>query len=170
MAEAYRTVFGAFPYAVRASDSWFFRVYALVGTLFAVGIGATVALALVVLMGETAGSDGGVFLFARSLYVLLGFAAVTPLIAPVLLVARRHRRGDPVHPRYDLALAATGYLFLLSLYAGLVASAPAELQEPVGGPLGPVVGLLYAAPRAAGLVPPVLAAAVMTAAHLRLRR
>lgn len=169
MADAYRSVFGAFPYAVRASESWFFRIYALVGTLFAVLVGGTMLLALIAFMGESADVQGGLFAFSRSLYVLLGFAAAAPLITPVLLVARRHRRGDAVHEQYDQAMAATGYLFLASLYAGLLASAPPELREPVSGLFAPIVELLYAAPRIGGIVPPTVAAIVMAYAHLKLR-
>lgn len=166
---AYRGVLGAVPYAVRASDSWLFRLYAVVGTLFAAAIGAVVAMALIVWMAETAGVEGGTFAFSRSLFVVVGFAAVAPLLAPTLLVARRHRRGDPVHPLYDQALAAAGALFLASLYLGLLASVPPEQREPVSGALAPAVEALYALPGAAGLAFPLLAAALMAAAHVRLR-
>jgi hypothetical protein len=166
---AYRGVLGAIPYAVRASDSWFFRLYAVVGTLFAAAIGAVVAMALIVWMAETAGIEGGTFAFSRSLFVVVGFAAVAPLLAPTLLVARRHRRGDPVHPLYDQALAAAGSLFLAALYLGLLASVPPEQREPVSGALAPAVEALYALPGASGIAFPVLAAALLVATHRRLR-
>jgi len=166
---AYRGVLGAIPYAVRASDSWLFRLYAVVGTLFAAAIGAVVAMALIVWMAETAGVEGGTFAFSRSLFVVVGFAAVAPLLAPTLLVARRHRRGDPVHPLYDQALAAAGTLFLASLYLGLLASVPPAQQEPVSGALAPAVEALYALPGAAGVAFPVLAVGLLIAAHVRLR-
>lgn len=166
---AYRGVLGAIPYAVRASDSWFFRLYAVVGTLFAAAIGAVVTMALIVWMAETAGVEGGTFAFSRSLFVVVGFGAVAPLLAPTLLVARRHRRGDPVHPLYDQALAAAGTLFLASLYLGLLASVPPEQQEPVSGALAPAVESLYALPGATGIAFPALAAALLAAVHVRLR-
>jgi len=117
-------------------------------------------------MAETANVQSGTFLFSRSLYVVAGFAAVAPLLAPLLFVARRHRRDDPVRPGYDRKMAYGGFLFLLSLYVGLVISAPASLREPAESA---VVNALYAIPQPAGFVPPVVAAVVVFATHYRLR-
>jgi len=117
-------------------------------------------------MAETAEVQSGTFLFSRSLYVIAGFAAVAPLLAPLLFVARRHRRGDPVKAGYDRKLAYGGFLFLISLYVGMVISAPAELRDPTESV---VVGALYGLPQVAGVVPPVLAALVVFAIHYRLR-
>jgi hypothetical protein len=166
MADSYRGVFGAIPYAIRHTDSWTMRVYGVVGALTAGLIATVVTLALVVWMAETADVQGGTFLFSRSLYVIAGFAAVAPLLAPLLFVARRHRRGDRVKAGYDRKLAYGGFLFLLSLYAGLVISAPAELRDPTESV---VVNALYALPRLAGFVPPVAAALLVFATHYRLR-
>ncbi len=167
MADSYRGVFGAIPYAIRHTDSWTMRVYGVVGTLAAALIAAVVTLALVVWMGETADVDGGIFLFSRSLYVVAGLAAVGPLIAPMLFVARRHRRDDPVAPGYDRFLAYAGFLFLVSLYVGMVISAPPDLRDPSGSV---VVNALYALPPLAGLIPPVLAGLLVFVVHRRLRR
>ncbi|WP_280585803.1 hypothetical protein [Halorubrum sp. Boch-26] len=166
MADSYRGVFGAIPYAIRHTESWTMRVYGVVGALTAGLIATVVTLALVVWMAETADVQGGTFLFSRSLYVIAGFAAVAPLLAPLLFVARRHRRSDPVRPGYDRKLAYGGFLFLLSLYVGMVISAPAELREPTESV---VVSALYALPRPAGVVPPIAAALVVFAVHYRLR-
>jgi len=167
MADSYRGVFGAIPYAIRHTDSWTMRVYGVVGALAAAFITVVVMLALVVWMGETAEMDSGLFLFSRSLYVIAGFAAVAPLIAPMLLVARRHRRGDPVADNYDRILAYTGFVFLVSLYVGMVISAPADLRDPTNSA---VVNALYALPPLAGLVPPILTGTLVFVAHRRLRR
>lgn len=167
MADSYRGVFGAIPYAIRNTESWTMRLYGVVGALTAGLVATVVALALVVWMAETAEVQGGTFLFSRSLYVIAGFAAVAPLLAPLLFVARRHRRGDPVAPGYDRKMAYGGFLFLLSLYVGMVISAPAELRDPTGSV---IVNALYALPQPAGVVPPIAAAAVVFATHLRLRK
>ena len=92
MADSYRGVFGAIPYAIRHTDSWTMRVYGVVGALAAGLIATVVTLALVVWMAETADVQGGTFRVSRSLYVIAGVAAVAPLLAPLLFVARRHRR------------------------------------------------------------------------------
>lgn len=155
--DAYGGLFGAFPYAVRASDSRLFKSYVLVGGLVAALVGLLFALGLVVLLGNTVGTAGGTFSFSRAFFVFVGFVVVAPLVAPVLFVARRHRRGRP-DASYDAALAATGYLFLGSLYVGLVILTPADSQESVTGPLAPVVEALYALPQVAGAAPPLLAA------------
>ncbi|WP_418281662.1 hypothetical protein [Halorubrum sp. DTA98] len=167
MAESYRGVFGAIPYAIRNTDSWTMRVYGVVGALSAMFIAVVVTLALVDWMAETAEMDGGIFLFSRSLYVIAGFAAVAPLIAPLLFVARRHRRNDPVADGYDRKLAYTGFLFLVSLYVGMVISAPADLRDPSESVL---VNALYALPSLAGVIPPIVAAGLVFWTHRRLRR
>ncbi len=167
--EPYNGIFGAFPYAIRASDSWVFRLYAVGATLVSVGIAVTVGMGLVVLMGETQNAGGGLFAFSRSMFVLVAFGAVTPLIAPILLVARRHRRDNPVSERYDAALAAAGVVFLVMLYGGLVISTPTELQADVTGVTAPVVHGLYRLPQIAGFGPPILGAALVGAVHWTLR-
>ncbi|WP_096389779.1 hypothetical protein [Halopenitus persicus] len=166
MTEAYRGALGAFPYAVRASDSWFFRVYWLVGSLAALFVALVVTMGLVVELARTSELvRGGLVSFSRSLFVLVGFLAVGPLVAPVLLVARRHRLGTDVHPRYDQALAACGYAFLASLYLALVISAPPAFQTPTDSAL---LELLYAAHPILGILPPLAAAVVMVLVHRRL--
>ncbi|MGZ0747542.1 hypothetical protein [Haloparvum sp. AD34] len=167
MAESYGGVFGAIPYAFRESDSGFFRIYVVVGTFAALFVAVLTALALVVELGRTEGlTQGGLAAFSRSLFVLLGFAAVAPLLAPTLLVARRHRRDDRVHEFYDQALAVAGYGFLASLYLALIISAPAEFQEPTSSAF---VRTLYALPRLTAIVPPILAVGGIVVADRKLR-
>jgi len=166
MADSYRGVFGAIPYAIRHTESWTMRLYGVVGALSAGFIALVVTLGLVVWMGETVGVESGTFLFTRSLFVVAGFAAVAPLLAPLLFVARRHRRGDPVRDGYDRKLAYGGFGFLASLYVGMIISTPADLREPTESL---VLGALYALPRPAAVVPPLAAAALVFALHFRLR-
>lgn len=166
--EPYSGVLGAFPYAFRASGSRLFRSYVVLGGLLALLVAVLFGVALVVLIARTAGVGGGTFTFARAFFVTVGFAVVAPLVAPVLLVARRHRRTGS-DPRYDAALAATGYLFVGSLYLAVVVSTPATQQEPVTGPLAPVVDALYGLPRLASVPILVGATALVALAHWRFR-
>lgn len=166
MADSYGGVFGAFPYAFRASGSLLFKSYAVVSALAALGWTALFALALVVLVAQTAVGQGGSLTLSRSFYVLVGLFVVAPTVAPTLFVARSHRRAERRSPRYDAALAAAGYLFLASLYVGLVMSVPPEFQR---ASAGSVVGALYALPQVAGLLPPVAAALLVLAVHRTVR-
>lgn len=164
--DAYAGLFGAFPYALGASDSLLFKTYALGGGLLAFGITLLFGLSIVVLLGATAGVAGGSFTFSRAFFIFVGLLVVAPLLAPVLFVARRHRRGTSTG-RYDATLAALGYLFVGSLYVALVISTPAEQQEAVTGPHAPLVRLLYGLPRLAGLLPPLFASALIWLAGRR---
>jgi len=170
--EAYGGILGAFPYAFRASDSVLFRLYVVVGGLLAALAALVFGIALVVQVAATLGGPGGTFTFSRTLFVLLGLFVVAPLVAPVLLVARRHRRTGS-DTRYDTLLAAAGVLFVVSLYLGLVASIPAEFtldgelqtRPPATGPLAPLIRLLYAVPSVASPIIPLLGAALILLAH-----
>ena len=98
------------------------------------------------------------------------------MVAPVLLVARRHRR-EGSDPAYDSALAVAGLIYLLSLYLMLVASIPETFtldgetvpRPPATGLFGPVLSLLYAIPPIASPVIPVVAAAAGWLVHRRYR-
>jgi hypothetical protein len=85
-----------------------------------------------------------------------------------LLVARRRRRTG-AGGIYDPLLAIAGYLFVASLYVGLVISTPASQQQAVSGPLAPLVTALYGLPQLAGLLPPVVAAATIGVVHWLLK-
>lgn len=170
--DAYGGLLGAFPYAFRASDSVLFRLYVVVAGLLAVLTVLVFGTALVVQVAGTLGGPGGTFTFSRTLFVLLGLFVVAPLVAPVLLVARRHRRTGS-DTRYDTLLAAAGVLFVVSLYLGLVASIPPEftldgevqVRPPATGPLAPLIEVLYALPSPAAPVVPLLGAALILLAH-----
>lgn len=165
----YGGVVGAFPYAFRASDSWLFRSYVLVGGL--VGL-LVVALAALALPGWIAATlrQSAVVTLSRAVLVLAAAAVLAPLLAPVVLVARRHRRGDPVDPRYDGLLGLAGHLLVLSLWLLLVITAPPGSREAPAGALAPVVSALYSLPRAAGVLPPLLSVGLIYLLHRRLGR
>lgn len=165
MTDDYGGVLGAFPYAFRATDSWLCRSYVLAGGLSTVAVSVLFIAAVIGIIAGTTGGRGGSLTLSRSFVAVVGLFVVVPLVAPVLFVARRHRRTDPVNDRYDAALAATGYLFVVALYVGLVISVPPSQQTTPTGALAPVVAALYALPQLAGLVPPLVAAAVIPLCH-----
>ncbi|MBV0925256.1 hypothetical protein KTS45_13710 [Halomicroarcula limicola] len=164
-AKSYSGLPGAFRYALGASDSWLFKGYVVVALLLTLAIALVFALGLLVLLAGSEGLRGGTFTFSRSFFLFVGLLVVAPLLAPILLVARRHRRTGST-ATYDRALALSGFVFVASLYVGLVISVPPQLQEPTGSA---VVAALYAAPQLAGLAPPLAAAALLYAVHRFLR-
>lgn len=166
-AGTYKGVLGAFPYAFRASPSWLFRTYVVLAGLLAVLLVALFLLALPGWIANSANQSATVTL-SRAFLVLVFLAVGTPIIAPVLLVARRHRRVQSVASTYDRALAAAGYLFVVSLYLGLVIATPEPRQETVSGSLAPVVAFLYGLPRPVGVVPPIVAVVLLVVLHRRL--
>lgn len=160
----YDGLLGALPYAFRSSRSRVFRGYAVVGVLAAVLVTVFMVLALVTLFGATAGARGGSLTLSRAFYVVVALFLVGPLLAPILFVARRHRRVGS-RKRYDTWLGLAGFAFLASLYVGLIITVPVANQEAVTGVLAPVVETLYALPGLAGLVPPVLGALLIWVVH-----
>ncbi|MFW5911369.1 MAG: hypothetical protein ACOCSD_04340 [Halolamina sp.] len=182
MADDYGGILGAFPYAFRRSESLLFRSYVVVGGLATLLLALLCVLAVAVMFGQTAGARGGSFTLARSFIALLGLLAVLPVVGPVLLAARTRRRGlaesESFAPpaRYEPLLAVGGYLFLCSLYLGLVASMPETFtldgetitRPDPSGLFAPVVAALYALPAAASPLLPASAAALILAIHRRL--
>lgn len=166
--EPYRGLPGAVVYAYRHSESRLFRTYALVGALLALAIAVLFGSALVITVAETLGTAGGTFTFVRSFVLFVGLLAVGPLLAPIVLVARRHRRAGST-ARYDRALAAGGYAFALSLYVALVISAPPALRDEPPAALAPLVEFLYALPPVGAVVPPLLAVSLVYLLHRRYR-
>jgi hypothetical protein len=158
----------AFPYAFRSSESRLFRSYVVLGGLAAVVVVLVFTAALVTLMGDTASAQGGTFTFSRAFFIVLMVLVFAPLVAPVLLAARRHRRVGSDY-RYDRALATAGYLVFAGLYVMLVLTVPPEQQDPPSGLLEPVVALLYDLPSVTGAVPPVAAVGLLWALHRRYR-
>lgn len=176
MADGYRGLFGAFPYAFRRSDSWLFRSYVLVGGLAAALLAFAFTLSLIRVVGATAGIPGGSLTLSRSFVVVVGLLSVAPVVAPVLLVARAHRTDRRRSTAYDALLAVGGYLFIGSLYLMAVAAMPESFvldgetvtRPPPQGPLAPVVAALYAVPSLASLLFPLVPAAFIALVHRRL--
>ncbi|MFB6301983.1 MAG: hypothetical protein ABEH78_03890 [Haloferacaceae archaeon] len=165
MADGYRGVVGAFPYALRTSDSWLFRSYAAVSALVAAVVALLFAAGVVQLIAATSGVGGGTLTLSRAFFVVVGLLVVVPVLAPTLLVARRHRQGTGDDRRYDASLALAGYAFLCALYLGLLVASPAAFESVPAGPTAPVVAALYALPRLAGIVPPLLGVVGIAVAH-----
>lgn len=164
--EPYSGVVGAFPYALRTTPSLGMKLYVLVSLLLSGVVVLVFALALVALVGGTAGAQGGTLTFSRAFFVLIMVGVIGPLIAPVLLVARRHRRTGSTR-RYDAAIAAAGFVFVLAVYAGLVISTPVEQQTTAAGLAGSVLRTLYGLPRLAGFGPPAAAIGLLWLVHRR---
>lgn len=156
---------GAFRYAFVQSDSRVFKLYAVVGALLALAITVFFALAMIVLVADTLDAAEGTLSLLRSFFVLVGLLVVLPIVAPILFVARRHRREIGDDAGYDRRLALTGFLFVFAVYVGLVVSTPPDQQAATDGVLGPVLEVLYALPSLAGLVPPIVAAILIYGAH-----
>lgn len=168
--KSYSGLFGAFPYAYRSSNSRGFRLYVVVGGLLAAVLSLVFLLALVGQIADTVGTTDQTFSFVRAFFIFVGLVVVAPVLAPVLLVARRHRRTGS-DGRYDGALATTGFLYLGALYLALVVSTPAEGQTLIdAGTSTPIARALYALPRVAAVVPPALAVLLMTVVHRRRKR
>lgn len=176
---SYRGLPGAFPYAFRRSDSRVFKLYAVIGGLLAAGVAVVFALALVVLIAETASAAEGTLSLMRAFFVLVGLLVIAPLVAPVLFVARRHRRADDgsegtdveaaSEATYDRRLAVSGFSFVVAVYLALIVSTPSDQQVGTDGTGGALLEALYALPAPAGLALPVAAALAIYAVHLRSR-
>ncbi|MGQ4556616.1 hypothetical protein [Halobellus sp. GM3] len=173
MASGYDGVFGAFPYAFRSSESRLFKLY-VVASALAIGLVALlVGIGVVVLIGQTAAVQGGSLTLSRAFYIVVGLLVVLPAIAPVLIVARRRRRNAQSSSRHEAALAVAGFVFLFSLYLGLVASMPETFtldgepvtRPPPSGLFAPVIAGLYAIPPLLSWVVPLAAAALVAVAH-----
>jgi len=162
---SYNGLPGAFPYAVRSSESLVFKLYVGIALLLTVLIGLIFTFGLIGVLAGSTGVRGGTFTFSRTFFMLVGLLVVAPLLAPVLLVARRHRRTTS-SVAYDRGLALAALGFVASLYVGLVVSVPPDLQEPTSSG---VVQALYGLPQLAGLVPPLLAVGLMYVVHRVLR-
>lgn len=168
MSDEYSGLVGAFPYAFRRSESSLFRAYAFLGGLLAAALAVFFALALVNAIASTAEMQGGTITFIRSIFIVFGFLVVAPIVAPVLFVARRHRRTGS-DDRYDAAMATAGVGYVVTVFLGGVASTPPEFQEATTGPAASIVDALYAVPEALSWVFPLVGAVVVYLVHRRLR-
>lgn len=148
MSGDYRGLVGAIRAAIRWSDSYLFRVYAVVSVL--VGGFATLLLVLGVVAWLATPAPIG----QRALLGVIALLLLVPLLAPVLVVARRHRRGT-ADRRADAIVGLAGFGFVLAVYLALLISDPNP--HSVTGPLGSVVAAIDALPRGYWIVPLVLA-------------
>lgn len=155
----------AVPYAFRASNSRLCKLYVLIGGLFTLGATVLFGLGIIALLGSVTGASAGVLTFQPALYILVWLFTVSPIIAPVLLVARRHRLGEGTDD-YDRKIALAGFCFLAALYVGALIAAPAGQRGTVNpGLFAPLIRVLYGLPRLAGAGPPLVALLVMVAVH-----
>jgi hypothetical protein len=177
MADGYNGVFGAFPYAFRSSRSLVFKAYVLSSALAVGVISLFILFGLVVLIANTAAVPGGSLTLSRSFYIVVGLLVVLPAMTPTLLVARRHRRGTESRAGYETALAVAGFLFLFSVYLGVVASMPETfvldgetvMRPAPSGVFAPVIAFLYAVPPVLSWTIPLAGALVIGAVHRLLR-
>jgi hypothetical protein len=169
--DAYGGLLGAFPYAARASESRLFRVYAPLAALLAGLLTLLFGLSLLALVAGTAGMRGGSVTLSRAFFVLVGLLVAAPVVAPVLFVARRHRRRvAPPSARHDAGFALSGFLFLVATFLGVAMTVPPAHRDPTSGPLGAPIAALYAADARLGALPPLLAAALLALYARRTRR
>lgn len=161
--DEYSGLLGAFPYAFRRSQSTAFRLYAVASGLLGAFVAGLIVLTLVVWIANPVGLVG-----ERAFLGVIAIFLFGPLFAPVLLVARRHRRGRG-DPRYDRGLAVAGFVFVLTLWVGLVVSVPPGQQAEPTGLFAPVAAALYSLPQSASLLPPLFGAVGILVAHRLLR-
>ncbi|MFB6361386.1 MAG: hypothetical protein ABEH59_08710 [Halobacteriales archaeon] len=154
MAEPYSGLVGAYLYAVRGSRSWIFRSYVVASAAVGLYIALLLLLGLISWMGSPVAFGERAFLGVIALFLLL------PLFAPVLVAARRRRRGA-AEPRTERWLAGGGFAFVVSIGLALFISDPSD--HAIGGLLGPAVAWLDGLPGVYGLAPPVLATALILA-------
>lgn len=150
MSGDYRGLVGAIRSAIRWSDSYLFRAYVVVSVL--VGGFATVLLVLGVVSWLSTPAPIG----QRALLGVIALLLIVPLLAPVLVVARRHRRGLGGR-RADATVGLAGFGFVLAVYLALLISDPSA--HAVTGPLAPAIAAIDALPRNYWVLPLVLAAA-----------
>ncbi|ERG95479.1 hypothetical protein [Haloquadratum walsbyi] len=175
MAAEYDGIIGAFSYAFRTSTSRLFKLYVLVSGIATTGIGIFIVIALVVLIGQTASIQGGSLTLSRAFYVVVGLFIVLPAVAPTLAIARRHRQGITASKRLEAAVAVAGFVFLLSLYLGVVASMPATFnidgetvtRPPASGTgvFEPLITGLYAVPAGLSWTVPLVGASCIAGTY-----
>ena len=160
--DGYSGFLSAYWYAFRRTDSYLCKSYVLASVLAVAFVSVLLLLTLVTWFVATLGQSA-LTTSSNAFLGVIAIAILAPLVAPVMFVARTHRRGGRAGRRRDAALALAGYLFVASLYVGLVISIPeGDLQPETGSA---VVAFLYSLPQLFGLVPPLLAALVILLVH-----
>lgn len=146
-ASPYAGVLGAFRYTFRATDSWLLRGYVLASAAVGGFTALLVLLGVVYWFGNAAGLIGEL-----ALLPVVGILLLGPLLAPVLIAARRYRRGVPVE---TVRLAGLGWGFLIAVAVALVIADPTPHAWPVS--------LLDGLPWWSGFLAPIGVAAAMVA-------
>lgn len=154
MAESYSGLVGAYLYAFQGSRSWLFRGYVLLSAAVGVYIAILLLLGLISWIGSPIAFGERAFLGVIALFLLI------PLFAPVLVTARRRRRGSEDR-QAERWLALGGIAFVISIFLALFISDPSS--HSIGGGLAPVVAWLDGLPGEYGLGPPVIATALIVA-------
>jgi uncharacterized membrane protein YjgN (DUF898 family) len=164
--EGYRGVFGAHRFALHRARSRLFQTYVIIAGLAVALIAVLIGMGLVLLIARTASAPGGSLTLSRSFYIVIGVLVVLPAMAPILVVARRHRRQRRIATRQERQLALVGFVYLLTIYLGIVASIPARFRldgewvarPPPDGVFAPLVSVLYMIPQQLAWVLPLLGA------------
>ena len=164
--EGYRGVFGAHRFAFQRARSRLFQTYVVIAGIAVVLIALLITMGLVLLIARTASAPGGSLTLSRSFYIVIGLLVVLPAMAPILVVARRHRRQRQIATTQERQLALVGFVYLLSIYLGIVASIPSRFRldgewvtrPPPDGVFAPVVSGLYMMPQQLAWVLPLLGA------------
>lgn len=150
MADDYGGLPGGLVFAFRRSRSYLLRAYVAVSALVGAFVAVFLLLGLISWLGTPAP------LGQRTLLGVIGILVLLPLFAPVLVVARRHRRGGGSR-RADALLGLSGFGFVLAVYLALFISDPNP--HVVTGPFAPVLDAIDALPRRYWVAPPVLSVA-----------
>lgn len=155
MSEGYRGLVGAFVYAFRKTDSWVFRVYAILSAVVGLYIALLIGLAIVAWAGTTMAFGDQAFL------AVIGIVLLVPLFTPVLVTARRLRQGTSTeHAAVLVSLA--GYGFIASIILALLITDPTRHSIP--GRMGALILVIQDIPRPFGVVPPIIAAVIIAIA------
>ncbi|NHN60167.1 MULTISPECIES: hypothetical protein [Halorussus] len=153
----------AFRRSFAETDSRLLKSYVVVSAVLGALFAILLLLAIPVWVLNTAGGSE-LATFSRAFLLVGGVLLVVALVMPVYSAGRRHARGTAT-ARADALLALAGYLFVLSLYASLLISAPPAQREAPPAVLAPVVELLYSLPPTYAVAPPLLAVALVLLVH-----
>lgn len=156
----YGGLFGAFPYAFRKSESLLFRTYVLASAISGLYIAILLVLGIVVWIADP------LLVGDKALLGVVGILVLGPLVAPVLVIARRYRLGIE-RPEADWLFGLVGYAFFGALYTGILITDPAD--HDAGWPLGSVFTVLDDIPDVVGLLPPIIGALAIYAVIRRTR-
>lgn len=156
---SYRGFIGAYRYAFRQSGSVWFRLYVAASAVLVTFVTILLVLGMIRWIARPSGLFGD-----RGLLAVLALLIVLPIVAPVLVVARRHRRATSPRPAgADRWIGVAGFLLVFGIYIGLVIAAP------VSGRRGGFVAALDALPRVAAVGPPLLGLVLLVLAVRRTR-